>query len=278
MPEDASKNQIKKQYRRLAKIWHEPPRSLTLEEKSYATKKMQEINEAYEVLSDEQKRRGYDKEWKKSSATETKTSSPPPSPPKPEVIPKILNFGSLSQGQRAIKTFRVYNRGGKEKNNPRFVVSGDSWFDTTIQHSKSYPVIVEVTVNTQGLEVGQKYEGWIDVLLDSASAELPIVIEEVVMQPEIVGIWSPSEAANPVYFHNLKPGGKKKAKLKVKPKFPEMSSFRVRVAEPLPPWLKVEPMSFIPPVELTVEVTAPSSLEPGELWEPEVEVELILDG
>ncbi len=52
---DASQKEIKKAYRRLAKEWH-PDRSSAPD----AEEKFKQISEAYEVLSDEKKRRAYD--------------------------------------------------------------------------------------------------------------------------------------------------------------------------------------------------------------------------
>jgi len=57
--EKASKEVIEKAYRVLAKKYH--PDLQKQEEKQSAEKKMKQINEAYDILSDEVKRREYDK-------------------------------------------------------------------------------------------------------------------------------------------------------------------------------------------------------------------------
>ena len=54
----ASKEVIEKAYKTLAKKYH--PDLQTAENKEIAEKRMKEINEAYDVLSDEQKRKEYD--------------------------------------------------------------------------------------------------------------------------------------------------------------------------------------------------------------------------
>lgn len=57
VPKDASLDEIKKAYRKLALEWH-PDRHK--ENKKEAEKKFKEINEAYQVLSDPEKRKVYD--------------------------------------------------------------------------------------------------------------------------------------------------------------------------------------------------------------------------
>jgi molecular chaperone DnaJ len=55
VPEDASQEQIKKQYRKKAKKYHPDSNSDTADEE-----KFKQINKAYDVLSDEEKRKKYD--------------------------------------------------------------------------------------------------------------------------------------------------------------------------------------------------------------------------
>ena len=52
----ATQNEIKQSYRKLAVFWHPDRNSNTI-----ALEKMKEINEAYEILSDENKRKSYNK-------------------------------------------------------------------------------------------------------------------------------------------------------------------------------------------------------------------------
>jgi DnaJ-class molecular chaperone len=53
----SSSNEIKQAFRRLVKLHHP---DVSHESKAYATKRFQEINYAYEILSDANKRREYD--------------------------------------------------------------------------------------------------------------------------------------------------------------------------------------------------------------------------
>lgn len=52
----ATQNEIKQSYRKLAVFWHPDRNSNTI-----ALEKMKELNEAYEILSDENKRKSYNK-------------------------------------------------------------------------------------------------------------------------------------------------------------------------------------------------------------------------
>lgn len=56
IPKDASEREIKEQFRHLVKMWH-PDRSSDPKTKE----KMAEINKAYEVLSDKERKKNYDK-------------------------------------------------------------------------------------------------------------------------------------------------------------------------------------------------------------------------
>lgn len=58
VPRDADERTIKKNYRKLAKKWH--PDRVPEDQKAEASERFKEVNEAYSVLSDPQKRREYD--------------------------------------------------------------------------------------------------------------------------------------------------------------------------------------------------------------------------
>ena len=58
VPHGADSSEIKKAYHRLSRLHH--PDKVSLEQKDEATKKFQQITNAYEILSDDEKRRFYD--------------------------------------------------------------------------------------------------------------------------------------------------------------------------------------------------------------------------
>lgn len=78
----SSKEEIKKNYYKLSKQWH-PDRHTNEEDKQKATKKFQEISEAYSVLSDDRKRSIYDLEGFSS----TNSFGPPA-----DIVAKMAEF------------------------------------------------------------------------------------------------------------------------------------------------------------------------------------------
>lgn len=60
VPRDSSDEQIKKAYRKLSLKWHPDKNNQSEEKKLLAEKKFKEINEAYEVLKDPQKKKMFD--------------------------------------------------------------------------------------------------------------------------------------------------------------------------------------------------------------------------
>jgi len=65
---DASESEIKKAFYKLAQKWH--PDKVDASQKAEAEEKFKEINEAYEVLSDKNKRETYDR-YGKEGLSET---------------------------------------------------------------------------------------------------------------------------------------------------------------------------------------------------------------
>lgn len=283
--EKAPLDEIKKQRRFLSKVYHgdigkfEDP-----EQRAYAEKRMKEINEAWDVLSKPQLRVKYDRKRRRSAYMGMGAAHKPPpapNPPKLVVSPKTLNFGVLSSGERRTKSFKVDNRGGPPADETMglYFSKEDSWFqiETTTQ-DRSFPLEIRVKANTGGLDAGQSYEDWIEFRLDEFTITVNLLVaikEEYGMGMEIVLQWEPPEASNVNYFYDLEPGEKRRAFLWVMPKFSGKASFRARVAEPLPNWLKVSPLLFAPPTQLTVEVEAPSASD--QSWTSEFDLEIVLD-
>ncbi len=103
--EKASKEVIEKAYRVLAKKYH--PDGKPQEEKAKAEQRMKQINEAYDVLSNEEKRRKYDSDlqWQKQQEEDRKTQ---------EAQRKMQEtYEQMLQEERAI------NRQNREEKNQR---------------------------------------------------------------------------------------------------------------------------------------------------------------
>jgi hypothetical protein len=125
IPKSASPEQIKSQYRKLAKK-HDLNRLKGLQNKyretndedllkvieaqiAQETEQMKLINEAYEILSDPDKRRTYDQTLTGGFAA---TESPHVVPPDITVDKTVIRFGEMTKGQRKYSFFTISNRGG----------------------------------------------------------------------------------------------------------------------------------------------------------------------
>jgi len=181
VPQTASPEEIKKVFRELSKIYH--PDKGTFGDADHATKKFQEINEAYQTLSDLIKRAKYD-EWLRGIGDDDTA-------PKPSIDTPSLNFGSLEIGQQASQQFKVDNLGGpiQEIN---FTYSPEkSWVSITgmTPHTDSQPcpLVVEVTIDTKGLAMGGHYDGWIEVNFDGQIAHIALALRinnAIVLPPQ----------------------------------------------------------------------------------------------
>ncbi|XP_072385125.1 dnaJ homolog subfamily B member 6-B isoform X1 [Diabrotica undecimpunctata] len=98
VPKTATTSEIKKAYRKLALKWHPDKNPDNMDE---ATKKFKEISEAYEVLSDDSKRKIYDS--RSSRTTSSKTRS----------YRRDFDFNPFSQ-RYFEKKRRVYDEYGKD--------------------------------------------------------------------------------------------------------------------------------------------------------------------
>ncbi|MEM7535861.1 MAG: DnaJ domain-containing protein [Chloroflexota bacterium] len=149
VPPNATPEQLKTQYKQLVRIYH-PDRFRDPRDKEYAEQKLREINEAYEALSN--------------------LPRTVENPPRPVATPAQLNFGSLAHGRRKTMTFQVDNLGGPAKSMNFIYSDQDSWFKvakgTRVYAEKPVPVKIEVMVETEKLDIGKSYEGWLDVEMD----------------------------------------------------------------------------------------------------------------
>jgi hypothetical protein len=166
VPSDATLEQIKVMYHGLAKLYHDDKTELDL---AFAHEKMVEIQEAYEVLSDPEKRAEYDRQRL----------------PQPQVHPIVLDFGSVRKGASCTQCFTVSNAGGPVQEINFTSSAGESWFriKRITPLSKVDPCLldVEVTAETQDLLDGHSYGGWIVVDFDGIAARIGLKLHVAAM-------------------------------------------------------------------------------------------------
>ncbi len=183
--ESATTEEIKTAFRIFAQLYHpDKIQSADPRIKQKGKEKFQEINEAYQVLSDPEKRRQYDEELKKLRMSqynddEIHQYQPPPSsppPPPPPGAPELevsktsssFNFPKMREGSSTTGSFTIINRGGGVLSGTikTFTRSGKKWLSVgqdiidTSRH-KQYPTIFYV--NTFGLDYGFEDEGYIEI-------------------------------------------------------------------------------------------------------------------
>jgi hypothetical protein len=151
---------------------------------------MQEINEAYEILSNFGKKDAYYSVWLQKTAinrnmpkpvgTHYPGSNPEPAP-KPKAEPQLIKFYGVKPGEIRKGSFIVRDTGGRYD---RFSLSTpDSWIKI-IDHSPNVgtskqPRIVDFEINPQ--DWGRNYEGRIVFMLDD---KMTIVKVEFLTQVE----------------------------------------------------------------------------------------------
>ena len=89
---DASTEVIQMAYKALAKKYHP---DLNPGQEEAAQEKMKDVNEAYEILSDKDKRWQYDQIYYRQEKTEQKTSYSAPEPPK-----SAQTYSAQSKGEQ----------------------------------------------------------------------------------------------------------------------------------------------------------------------------------
>lgn len=222
VPQNASKEVIKKAYRGLQKKWHidkwigskaraiqrgddaeEIERFQMMIEQ--CEEKLKEINEAYETLSDDDKRRNYDLSLK----TPRPQASPSQARPKPRsnppvitITPPSLNFGKLPQDTgRYSLSFVIDNAGGPVAGDIELAFTDNTyWADMEWQVSDPgiFPITVKVTVNGEDAPYTQS-KGTLVFTAGTEVFEIPVLVE--VERP--VQKSPPPPAANCVTQHSL---------------------------------------------------------------------------
>ncbi len=198
--QNATSEEIQKVYRAHAKFYH---LDKTMEFPDFTRKKMEErmkeVNEAYAILSDPDKRRKYDAEWlqrKAGTSGSQQSGGGTAMKPRPRVDPSFISFDDVAPGTVLTGSFIVYNDGGPCVN---FYVDPPSpplsWM--RIAGAKSlgsgtFPLQVEIEVEGQGW--GTTHSAVLKVRMDDQETEVKIRLQ---MKSEPVRTYSPSQKSSP---------------------------------------------------------------------------------
>ncbi|GEM_PF-3120814 len=169
---DARLEEIRTQYRRMVRIYH-PDRFRNPADKEYAEHKIKEINEAFQVLSDPEKRRSYDR---RRNLTDSAGSGRGRPTAQPVANPQTLDFGALPPDTQKVLSFQVDNQGGPVTSFSFAYSEHNSWFQVVqADHQRNgapFPMEIQVRVDTSSLKPGTDHLGWLDVYLDEVSTRV----------------------------------------------------------------------------------------------------------
>jgi hypothetical protein len=143
-----------------------------------ADQRMKEINEAYEILSNPEKKRRYHEAYvKRTGRAGNNPSAPPPLRPKPEVQPKIIRFQDLVSGEIRRETFIIKNTGGHFSK--VWLSNPSSWIrivrQTNLSKTEKLPLIVEIEVKGEGW--GKSYVDNIIIKLDDVETHVRVELK-----------------------------------------------------------------------------------------------------
>ena len=191
VPRDATPQEIRKAYRLTCKQLH-PDAHPSAERKAWATRKMQDVNSAYAVLSDPDKRREYDRQlgFETTSPGSHNHATADSSGPKLRIeIDGGNDLGDIEIGTRVTVPINVYND-EDPVNDPRVVTvitpaSAGAWVTVTpdVAVNTSYTqwqIVVEI--QTENLADGP-HNFSVRVIIETAQAQTQIRLQTILAQP-----------------------------------------------------------------------------------------------
>lgn len=164
----AEQEVIKGAYEKLAKKYHPD-----VNKAPSASERMKELNQAYEILSDETKRANYDLEWRRRQDTRATKKSDSYRKIKPWIEPQQIRFDNIRKGEIRGASLIIHNAGN-------FKHISFSHFESllkVVRYSRieGSPSDIKVDIQVKGLEWGSKYIDYITIKLDQII--LKVVVE-----------------------------------------------------------------------------------------------------
>lgn len=186
IPTGATLEQIRIQYKRLVRVYH-PDRFTNSQDKLYVEEKLKEITEAYHALAPSTANSLNFEDSIISAINKTQTVGSDNSPPQPIIQPTILNFGEVPKGERLSLMFQVQNEGGLVKNLQIQYSDNHSWFKVAkgrrTYRGRAFPMEFSVVADTSKLQIGNIYNGWIQVRMDETAAQVALTLKVARRKP-----------------------------------------------------------------------------------------------
>jgi len=171
---DATQEAIKEAWKSQLKFFHPDRFQDDEKQRKNAEEKTKEVNEAYAVLSDPQKRAVYDAQ-RGTQATVLKETVL--NPPKPVVSRKTISFKDVEPKEIKTTTFKFDNEGGHYES--IWISNPDSWVRVigyeSLTDNDELPM--KVTLEVEALEWNQYYEETITVSLDGIETYITVKLQ-----------------------------------------------------------------------------------------------------
>jgi Leucine-rich repeat (LRR) protein len=167
---------IKAAYDRLARKYHPD-----VNQTSTASQKMKDLNEAFEILGNPEKKARYDSVYQSHTKTDGESDekhSPAPKP-KPEVSPQVIRFHDVRPGEAKTETFIIKNSGGPCSK--VFLSNPSYWIKIVrqIQLSSTNKLPMSVEIEVTGEDWGKNYTDNIVIKLDDVETHIRVELQTI---------------------------------------------------------------------------------------------------
>jgi len=186
---DTTQEEIKKVYRKLVKDYH-PDKFMNAPKwvQDTATKKLKEINEAYDILKDPIKRKKYDEQYYEFKGSDQDSKKTVIEKPKPVVDKSYILFNDVAPGEVKTDYFILNNIGGDYKNIDISVQGQDSWLKITglnsLNNNQTDELPLRVEIEAKADEWDSNYIEYIIVKLDDEEIKVIIALDTIFESPE----------------------------------------------------------------------------------------------